>query len=69
MQEFEPGKYQPGEMIEQLEMNAGDLLYIPRGVMHQAETDDQTGHGEEPGTIGLRGIALDRSRHGRCRGS
>lgn len=41
MQEFEPGKYQHGPLIEQLELKAGDLLYLPRGVMHQAETDDE----------------------------
>jgi len=41
MQEFEPGKYEHGPMIEELELRAGDILYIPRGVMHQAETDDE----------------------------
>jgi len=41
MQEFETGKYESGPLMQELEVNAGDLLYIPRGIMHQAETNDE----------------------------
>lgn len=40
LMEFAPGKYQVGEVEETIVAEAGDLIYIPRGIMHQAETND-----------------------------
>lgn len=41
LMEFSPGKYEVGEVEETIVAEAGDLIYIPRGVMHQAETNDE----------------------------
>lgn len=41
LMEFSPGKYPVGEVEETIIAEAGDLIYIPRGVMHQAETNDE----------------------------
>lgn len=41
LMEFAPGKYPVGELEETIVAEAGDLIYIPRGVMHQAETNDE----------------------------
>lgn len=41
LMEFAPGKYAVGEVEETIVAEAGDLIYIPRGVMHQAETNDE----------------------------
>lgn len=40
LMEFAPGKYEVGELDETIVAEAGDLIYIPRGIMHQAETND-----------------------------
>lgn len=40
LMEFAPGKYQVGEVEQTIVAEAGDLIYIPRGIMHQAETND-----------------------------
>jgi len=41
LMEFVPGKYPVGDLDETIVAEAGDLIYIPRGVMHQAETNDE----------------------------
>lgn len=41
LMEFAPGKYEVGEVEETILAEAGDLIYIPRGIMHQAETNDE----------------------------
>ena len=41
LMEFTPGKYTVGELDQTIVAEAGDLIYIPRGVMHQAETNDE----------------------------
>lgn len=33
---FAPGEYEPGEISDTLVLEAGDCLYLPRGVMHDA---------------------------------
>lgn len=48
---FEIGKYEPGELKQEFVLKAGDVAYIPRGLMHDAVTS-----GSEPSlhiTIGL----------------
>ncbi len=48
---FELGKYEKGEVTQTLTLNPGDCLYLPRGVMHDAENV-----GEAPSlhiTVGL----------------
>jgi hypothetical protein len=48
---FEAGKYQPGDLKQEFVLKAGDVAYIPRGLMHDASTS-----GTEPSlhiTIGL----------------
>lgn len=42
LQEFEKGKYEHGPLVDEFILNEGDLLYIPRGVMHDADTMDET---------------------------
>lgn len=32
---------EPGEVQEEFILNAGDMLYIPRGIMHDAESNDE----------------------------
>jgi len=48
---FEVGQHEAGEVTQEFTLNAGDCLYLPRGVMHDAENV-----GEEPSlhiTVGL----------------
>lgn len=48
---FELGVHEPGEATERFTLNAGDCVYIPRGLMHDAENV-----GDEPSlhiTVGL----------------
>jgi len=40
-QEFKPDTHIPGKLIDEFTMNQGDMLYIPRGLMHAAKTTDQ----------------------------
>jgi ribosomal protein L16 Arg81 hydroxylase len=37
-QRFDPAGYQPSAPIQQIELSAGDLLYLPRGSIHSAAT-------------------------------
>lgn len=37
-QEFQPEKYQPGELTMEFDLRPGDMVYVPRGVMHDAST-------------------------------
>lgn len=41
LQEFEKGKYEHGELDREFILNEGDILYIPRGIMHDADTLDE----------------------------
>ncbi len=34
---FEPGRYEAGEVTQEFTLNPGDCLYLPRGIMHDAE--------------------------------
>lgn len=48
---FEPGKYATGELKQEFLLKAGDCAYVPRGMMHDAQTS-----GDAPSlhvTIGL----------------
>lgn len=36
-QRFEPGRDQPGALLMSVDLEPGDLLYVPRGVIHRAE--------------------------------
>ena len=48
---FELGQYEPGPVSREFTLNSGDCLYLPRGMMHDAENV-----GEEPSlhiTVGL----------------
>ena len=50
-EEFQIGRYQPGEVTREFTLSAGDCVYIPRGLMHDAENS-----GEAPSlhiTVGL----------------
>ena len=50
-EEFQLGRHQPGEVTREFTMNPGDCVYIPRGLMHDAENA-----GEAPSlhiTVGL----------------
>ncbi|CDK98028.1 putative Lysine-specific demethylase [Magnetospirillum gryphiswaldense MSR-1 v2] len=40
-QGFEAGLYEPGDVTMEFDLEPGDLLYIPRGVMHGARTSDE----------------------------
>jgi len=40
-QKFDPDKDQPGDVEAELELSAGEVLYIPRGIMHAAVTRDE----------------------------
>ena len=40
-QKFDPAEHQPGAMTDQFELSAGSLVYIPRGLMHAAESLDE----------------------------
>jgi hypothetical protein len=35
-QEFSPEKYKPGELTMEFDLHPGDMVYVPRGVMHDA---------------------------------
>ncbi|MCC6877636.1 MAG: hypothetical protein IT378_25230 [Sandaracinaceae bacterium] len=35
-QEFQPGKFTPGEVTMEFDLQPGDMVYVPRGVMHDA---------------------------------
>ena len=35
-QDFEPGKFTPGELTMEFDLRPGDMVYVPRGVMHDA---------------------------------
>ncbi len=37
---FTPDRFAPGAVTDEFELKAGDLLYIPRGVMHDAVSTD-----------------------------
>jgi lysine-specific demethylase/histidyl-hydroxylase NO66 len=48
---FQPGQHDPGPVTQEFTMNPGDCVYMPRGMMHDAENV-----GEEPSmhiTVGL----------------
>ncbi len=48
---FELGQHEAGEVTQQFTLNPGDCLYLPRGLMHDAENV-----GDEPSlhiTVGL----------------
>jgi hypothetical protein len=48
---FEQGKYETGDIAQEFVLKAGDCAYVPRGLMHDAETS-----GSEPSlhvTVGL----------------
>ena len=50
-EQFEAGRHQPGEVTREFTLNPGDCVYIPRGLMHDAENV-----GDEPSlhiTVGL----------------
>ena len=50
-EEFQVGRYQAGEVTQEFILNAGDCVYIPRGLMHDAENA-----GDKPSlhiTVGL----------------
>jgi ribosomal protein L16 Arg81 hydroxylase len=50
-EEFQASRYQAGEVTKEFTLSAGDCVYIPRGLMHDAENA-----GEEPSlhiTVGL----------------
>lgn len=38
---FDPERYPAGPITQEFVLNAGDMLYIPRGVMHDAASTDQ----------------------------
>lgn len=41
-QEFNPEKTKPGAVTAEFTMHPGDLLYVPRGMMHDARTTGET---------------------------
>ena len=50
-EQFELGRHQPGEVTREFTLSAGDCVYLPRGLMHDAENV-----GDEPSlhiTVGL----------------
>lgn len=40
-QKFDPEKHSPGEVEAEFTLAAGEVLYIPRGIMHAAATTDE----------------------------
>jgi len=40
-QKFDPGHHAPGDVVEDFTLQAGESLYIPRGLMHAAATTDE----------------------------
>lgn len=53
LQEFEKGKYTHGPLVEELILEEGDLLYIPRGIMHDADTLDEMSMHITTGMLGF----------------
>lgn len=43
-QEFDPKETACGPLSQEFDLNPGDVLYIPRGLMHDARTADGDGH-------------------------
>ena len=41
-QRYNSDQYSPGEVIDEFVLNAGEVLYIPRGVMHAAASTSET---------------------------
>lgn len=41
-QRYDSDQYSPGEIIDEFVLNAGEVLYIPRGVMHAAASTSDT---------------------------
>lgn len=41
-QDFDPGAHQPGAATSEFELAAGDVAYIPRGLVHDARSGDTT---------------------------
>jgi len=39
-QEFDPASHLPGEISSEFELRAGDVAYVPRGLMHSAKSQD-----------------------------
>lgn len=39
-QPWDPARYPVGELIEEVDLQQGDLIYIPRGFVHEAMTSD-----------------------------
>ena len=39
-QDFTPGKYEPGELTMEFDLHPGDMVYVPRGVMHDATSTE-----------------------------
>ncbi len=53
LQDYEATEVKPGALTDEFILNAGDMIYIPRGIMHEAiSTDDPSLHI----TTGLLGI-------------
>lgn len=42
IQSFQEGEYPIGELTQELTMEPGDFLYIPRGIYHEAVSTDET---------------------------
>lgn len=40
-QDFTPGAYEPGEKTMEFDLRPGDMVYVPRGVMHDATSTDE----------------------------
>lgn len=40
-QDFSPDKYAPGEKTREFDLRPGDMVYMPRGVMHDATSTDE----------------------------
>lgn len=41
-QKFDPAQHSPGEVVSEFTLQAGETLYIPRGIMHAADSADDT---------------------------
>jgi len=39
---FDPEVHEPGQVVAEFTLSAGDALYVPRGIMHAAESLDET---------------------------
>ncbi|MCB1388937.1 MAG: hypothetical protein KDK12_07325 [Rhodobacteraceae bacterium] len=40
-QAFQPDGFKPGELVDTFTLNAGDMCYVPRGVVHDARATDE----------------------------